>query len=140
MQNDTLTYRGVVYPWQCDHMGHMNVMWYTGKADEAIWNFFADLGLNQRYFDDHKRGMAALEIKTSYRAEVVAGETIEIRTSLTEISEKIIKLTHQMYIRESDKLAAVFDVVGIHLDTDARKSCPFPDDVVTRAQSLLGAS
>ncbi len=20
------TYRGVVYPWQCDHMGHMNVM------------------------------------------------------------------------------------------------------------------
>src|SRR6266542_3912128 len=22
-----ITYRGVVYPWQCDHMGHLNVMW-----------------------------------------------------------------------------------------------------------------
>lgn len=21
-----VTYRGTVYPWQCDHMGHMNVM------------------------------------------------------------------------------------------------------------------
>lgn len=23
----TLSYQGVVYPWHCDHMGHMNVMW-----------------------------------------------------------------------------------------------------------------
>jgi acyl-CoA thioester hydrolase len=32
---DMLTYRGTVYPWQCDHIGHMNVMWYVGKFDEA---------------------------------------------------------------------------------------------------------
>jgi acyl-CoA thioesterase FadM len=35
------TYRGVVYPWHCDHMGHMNVMWYVGKFDEATWPFKA---------------------------------------------------------------------------------------------------
>ena len=28
------TYRGAVYPWHCDHVGHMNVMWYVGKFDE----------------------------------------------------------------------------------------------------------
>ena len=39
------TYRGAVYPWHCDHMGHMNVMWYVGKFDEATWQFFALLGL-----------------------------------------------------------------------------------------------
>jgi acyl-CoA thioester hydrolase len=33
----TVTYRGVVYPWHCDHMGHMNVMWYVGRFDEATW-------------------------------------------------------------------------------------------------------
>ena len=32
-----VTYRGTVFPWHCDHMGHMNVMWYTGKFDEATW-------------------------------------------------------------------------------------------------------
>ena len=32
-----VTYRGVVYPWDCDHMGHMNVMRYVGKFDEATW-------------------------------------------------------------------------------------------------------
>ena len=40
-----LTHRGVVYPWQCDQMGHMNVMWYVGKFDEATWQMFAQMGL-----------------------------------------------------------------------------------------------
>ena len=42
------TYRGAVYPWHCDHMGHMNVMWYVGKFDEATWNLFATLGVTTR--------------------------------------------------------------------------------------------
>ena len=39
------TYRGTVYPWQCDHVGHMNIMWYVGKFDEANWNMLARIGL-----------------------------------------------------------------------------------------------
>ena len=42
-----VTYRGVVYPWHCDHMNHMNVMWYVGKFDEATWNLFALVGLTR---------------------------------------------------------------------------------------------
>ena len=39
-----ITYRGAVYPWHCDHVGHMNVMWYVGKFDEATWNLFHRVG------------------------------------------------------------------------------------------------
>ena len=45
MEKLSYTYRGVVHAWQCDHMGHMNVMWYVGKFDEATWNLFAEAGL-----------------------------------------------------------------------------------------------
>ncbi len=46
----TETYRGVVNPWHCDHVGHMNVIWYVGKwyvgkFDEATWIFFAGFGV-----------------------------------------------------------------------------------------------
>jgi acyl-CoA thioester hydrolase len=44
-----LTYRGAVYPWHCDHMGHMNVMWYVGKMDEASMNLFAAIGVTRAY-------------------------------------------------------------------------------------------
>lgn len=48
METDA-TYRGTVYPWQCDHVGRINIMWYVGKFDEANWNLFARLGLTLSY-------------------------------------------------------------------------------------------
>ncbi|MCK1713897.1 MULTISPECIES: hypothetical protein [unclassified Bradyrhizobium] len=30
---DEATNRGTVYPWQCDHVGHMNIIWHVGKLD-----------------------------------------------------------------------------------------------------------
>jgi len=42
---DPITYKGCVYPWQCDQVGHMNIMWYVGKFDEANWNHMARVGL-----------------------------------------------------------------------------------------------
>jgi acyl-CoA thioester hydrolase len=55
------TYRGIVYPWHCDHMGHMNVMWYVGKFDEACWQFLGMLGLDRLRFAENVPGMAAVE-------------------------------------------------------------------------------
>jgi len=56
-----VTYRGAVYPWHCDHVGHMNVMWYVGKFDEATWNLFARIGLTPAYLRETSRGMAAAQ-------------------------------------------------------------------------------
>jgi acyl-CoA thioesterase FadM len=39
-----ITHRRIVYPWHCDHMGHVNVMWYAGKFDEACWQLLSMLG------------------------------------------------------------------------------------------------
>jgi acyl-CoA thioester hydrolase len=44
MADPPITYRGVVRSEHCDHMGHMNVMWYVGKFDEASWQLFASVG------------------------------------------------------------------------------------------------
>jgi acyl-CoA thioester hydrolase len=44
-----LTYRGTVYPWHCDHVGHMNAMWYVGKFDEATCQLFHALGRSPSY-------------------------------------------------------------------------------------------
>ena len=43
------TYKGAVHPGQCDHMGHINVLWYTAKFDEASWSFLSMLGIHTRW-------------------------------------------------------------------------------------------
>ena len=76
----SVTYKGAVYPWQCDHIGHMNVMWNVGKFDEANWSFFATLGLTPTYFAEQHRGIAAVQQNIAYKHELLAGNIVEVRS------------------------------------------------------------
>jgi acyl-CoA thioester hydrolase len=134
------TYRGMVYPWQCDHVGHMNVMWYVSKFDEASWNLMADVGLTPSYFRDHQRGMAAVQQNITYKRELLAGETVLVRSRITEIREKVIRFVHEMIEAESGEAAALCDLTCVHLDRVQRKSLPFPSAVVERVRDRLVAA
>lgn len=127
-----VTYRGCVYPWHCDHVGHMNVMWYVGKFDEATWNFFTDLGLTPAYFREQHRGMAAVQQNITYKRELMAGEVVEIQTRLLELRERVIRFEHVMVERGSGEVAAVCDLTGVHLDRKARKAVPFPPGILAK--------
>src|SRR6266852_2957480 len=91
MSSDS-TYRGTVYPWQCDHVGHMNVMWHVGKFDEANCNLLARLGLTPSYLRESGRGMAAVQQNITYKRELLAGDIVEVRSRLLAMSDKSIRI------------------------------------------------
>ena len=131
------TYRGTVYPWHCDHMGHMNVMWYVGKFDEATWNLFAAMGVTAAFLRDNKRGMAAVQQNISYKRELVAGDTLTVHSAFLEVRDKVARFVHEMRHAESGELAALCLLTGVYIDAEARKSCPFPQDILARGKSLV---
>jgi acyl-CoA thioester hydrolase len=139
--NDTdklpITYRGTVYPWHCDHMGHMNVMWYTGKFDEASWHFLSQIGLTRTFLQKHDRGLAAVQQNTTYKRELRSGEIITVRSGILEIRDKTIRLFHEMRTDETGEMAAFTMVTGVFMDMTLRKSCPLPADVYDRAKALI---
>jgi acyl-CoA thioester hydrolase len=139
MSELTETYRGAIYPWQCDHMGHMNVMWYVGKFDEATWNLFAAMGVTASFLRENQRGMAAVQQNITYRHELYAGETVSVRSAFLEVREKVAKFVHEMRNAESGQLAAICVLTGVHIDTETRKSCPFPPEILKRGQDLVRA-
>lgn len=132
-----VTYRGAVYPWHCDHVGHMNVMWYTGKFDEATWNIFSMLGITPKFLRENGRGMAAIEQTTRYLRELHAGDIVTVRTQLLQLEGKKIRFLHQMFNGETDELAATTELMGLHLDTEIRKSCPFPDEIQASGRVMI---
>ncbi len=134
---ELITYRGAVYPWHCDHIGHMNVMWYVGKFDEATWQMFAALGITPAYIRDNERGMVAVEQRISYKRELVAGDLITIRSGVLEMKEKVIRFCHEMRNEETGEIAAITVLTGIHLDRRIRKSCPFPEEILARGRKML---
>jgi len=127
------TYRGVVYPWHIDQIGHMNVQFYTARFDEATWHFFAALGITPSYLKTNGRGMAAVDQHTQYKQELRAGALIRITSELLEIKPKTVRFRHRMYNAETGDEVAVTDLVGVHMDTAARRSVPLPQDILERA-------
>jgi acyl-CoA thioester hydrolase len=131
-----LTYRGMVYPWQCDHMGHMNVMWYTSKFDEACWQLLSMLGLNPTRFAQDGTGMAAVEQHIQYKRELLAGQAVTIQSALLEVKDKSIHMLHKMIDDATGEVAATTVVVGVHIDATLRKAISIPDDVRDLALSM----
>jgi acyl-CoA thioester hydrolase len=131
------TYRGAVYPWHCDHMGHMNVMWYVGKFDEATWNLFAEMGVTAAFLRANRRGMAAVQQNITYRRELVAGDTIAVRSAFLEVREKVAKFVHEMRNAQTGEVAAICVLTGVSMDAQTRKACPFPEELIARGRELV---
>jgi acyl-CoA thioester hydrolase len=132
MAEPILTYLGTIYPWHCDHMGHMNVMWYVGKFDEATWQLFASVGLPSSRLRQEGIGLVAVEQRIEYKRELLAGDTISIRSTFQEVREKALIFSHEMTNQETQELAARTFLTGVCIDLKTRKARPLPTDIRER--------
>jgi acyl-CoA thioester hydrolase len=131
------TYRGAVYPWHCDHMGHMNVMWYVGKFDEATWNLFSEIGISPAFLRDNQRAMAAVQQNITYKRELLSGDVVAVRSGMLEMRDKVAKFVHEMRQAQTGEVAAVCVLTAVHMDSEARKSTAFPPGFIARGKALL---
>ncbi|MBI3452889.1 MAG: acyl-CoA thioesterase [Rhodospirillales bacterium] len=131
------TYRGAVYPWHCDHIGHMNVMWYVGKFDEATWNLLAAVGITPSYLREGNRGMAAVQQNIAYKRELHAGDTVIVRSGMIEARDKVLRYVHEMANSETGETTAVCELTVVHLDRATRRAAPLPDVTVARAREMI---
>ena len=131
------TYRGAVYPWHCDHMGHMNVMWYVGKFDEATWNLFSAIGVTPAYLREQNRAMAAVQQNIRYRRELVSGDVVAVRSGVLEMRDKVVKFVHEMRHALSSEISAVCVLTAVHIDGQARKSTAFPAEILEHGRNRL---
>ncbi len=118
-------------------MGHMNVMWYVSKFDEATWQFIARIGLTPSYLRSGRGGVAGVQQNISYKRELFAGSIIQVYSHLVSIREKSIVFTHEMRDLERDEIAATCQLTAVHMNLRERKSAPFPDDVLALARKML---
>jgi acyl-CoA thioester hydrolase len=137
MSEFTITQRGTVYPWECDHMGHMNVRWYAAKFDEACWQFLSTLALTRARFTRDGAGMAAAEQRIEYKRELHAGDVVTIRSTVVEVKDKTIRMRHEMTNDVTGELAAVTEIVAVHIEMTTRRARSLPNDVRERAMLML---
>lgn len=127
------TFRGGVFPWEIDIMGHMNVRFYTAKFDEATVQMFGMLGLTIAYFKEQDRAMAAVHQTMTYRRELLAGELVVVKTEILDVDDKKIRFVHNMYECLSGDEASKCETTGVHIDRTLRRSTPIPEHIRQKA-------
>jgi len=129
-------YRGAVYPWHCDHMGHMNVMWYAGKFDEASWALLATVGLTRSFLAGRGHGMAAVQQNIIYKRELRAGDIVSVRSGILDVQEKIIRIFHEMRNEETLEVSAFATITGVYMDIKKRRASPIPIELADHIRTM----
>ena len=75
----------------------------------------------------------------TYVREVHAGAVLTVRSALIEVREKSLRFTHEMTSDEGHDVVARTTLKAVHIDTEARKSCAFTEEIAARLAALLGA-
>lgn len=122
------TYRGVVYPFQCDHQGHLTTMHYVGMFDVAFWHQISAMGFTRAYLEERRRGFADVKDTLEYKAEVRVGGLVVIESGLLRIGGKSLTAIHTMRDAETGQLAATSEKITVYFDLEARRADRLPDD------------
>ena len=84
--------------WECDSNGHMNVMYYINKYENAGRNFDLDLGLTSLLQEQKETvGMVVVEQKIQYLKEAFEDDLLYVMSELNAVGNKSITMTHKMY-------------------------------------------
>jgi acyl-CoA thioester hydrolase len=123
------TFRGVVYPWHCDHQGHMTTMHYVGMFDAAFWHLLSAQGFTRAYLAEHGTGFADVSDTIAYLAELPVGSPLTIESGILKVGTTSIVSFNRMRDTETGVLAATSEKATVYFDLEARQKVPLPPDL-----------
>lgn len=120
-----------------DLNNHMNMRWYVALFDDAGDTLHDHLGLTREFRSASGAGTMDLEHHTWFINEVAAGSKICVYTRMVARSAKMIHYLMFMVNESTGKVAARFECVNALVDLQARKTTPYPAEILTRIDALL---
>ena len=129
--------RNMVFPWHCDHYGHMNVRWYTHFFDDASFLIWPTIGINMREVVATGVHSVIARTTTDYHHEVRAGDPVLILGGFTRIGTKSLSISTRMLDANTRELRASNEYVVVFFNAETRRSAYIPDEVRSAAKQAL---
>ncbi len=120
-----------------DLNNHMNMRWYVALFDDAGDTLHDHLGLSREFHRGRGTGTMDLEHHTWFINEVMAGSQICVYPRLVARSAKMIHYLMFMVNESTGKVAAHFECVNTLVDLQARKTTPYPAEILARIDAML---
>ena len=134
------TFRGVVYPAQCDAMGHLTIKEYMGFFDQAAWHCLLALGFHSDDILKRRIGFADVRHVVEYKHELLSGELVRAESEVLRVGGKSLTTRHELFNAATRTLSATLEAVTVQYDLEKRQSVALLDAVRRGAEACLAGS
>jgi acyl-CoA thioester hydrolase len=120
-----------------DYNDHLNVAYYGVLFEEAARTIFSRIDLSRAYRERSDCALFAAEAHTVFHREVPAGEEVSVFYRVLDVAGSKI---HGMFfmVKSTDRsLAAVQEILFLHVNLKLRKTAPLPNLQAGRLANLL---
>ena len=115
----------------------MSLAAHIHRFSAAGMQILAAIGMTAAYMHERRRGFSTFELDLTQVGDAYVGEMIDVRTSLSHLGNSSLRFVHRMIAPRGREIARLVQS-GVHLDMDARRSAPIPEDLrVTISQRLV---
>lgn len=128
--------RSSVQTWECDQMGHMNVQFYVGKADEGLMALAAKLGLSPRSAHGTAAALVPREHHIRFHRELRPGAPFVINGGILQARSEGVVLYEEMQNVATRAAAATFVTRAEWCDVETRGGLPLPVEAVAKAPKV----
>ncbi|WP_417686144.1 thioesterase family protein [Roseibium sp.] len=122
-----------------DYNGHLNMAYYNVLFDMACDEVFDRCGLGASYVKARNASYFTAEVHVCYLRELEAGMPVVSRLQMIDLDEKRMRFYQELCHAEEGWLAATSEQLSVHVDLAARKSAPWPMDILAELTALLTA-
>ena len=124
------TLRGMIFPFHCDHMGHVNNRWYGHFFDDASMSLWSTLGLSELGLRTRFNTSAVIaRNEFDYKSELLSGHQFLVMSGFTRIGTKSLGYEQRLFQIDSGELAALHKGISVFFDYEARHSSLIPNSV-----------
>jgi len=129
-------FRANVEPDWVDHNGHMGIRSYTLVFDRAVTTFYRDLRLGRDILKSLGGSIFALQETAWFKREVMLGDPLLVTSQLIDHDHNKLVTFHTLHQTRDDYVAAMYEIIEIHIDMTTRKPSPFPAEVADRLTAV----
>lgn len=130
------SYRGQVLNSEVDLIGHMNIQFYGACVSQAMQSMFQLLGFPADKIKADQIGFAAVDQKSRFCGELLAGDIMHMQSAIADFSAKSVTIHHQLFNSATGKLSYETLITALHFDMKARKVIPFTTETIAQLKQM----
>ena len=129
--------RDTIRPWEAGGSGPAALAAYVHRFSASNSHVLAEFGMTPSYMREQRRGFSTFEFQFAATSALPAATPVVVRSGVLHVGTSSLRLFHVMADARTGAELATLHQAGVHLDHDARRPAPLPQDLAERARALL---